>query len=271
MKPILTPSTEHLDLDGLTFSDHPQNGCKTFPDGELYTQIKGLEDLEEAVVIHSGMPKPNEGLIFLYGALELLKQKNISTEVVFTYFPYGMQDQEFYENDLNHAESITRKLTNYYSVKGIYVLDPHFKDQEWLEKYPVKSFSALDLIEKELDQGFKLLGPDKGAGEYFGIDNVEKIRKNSREVEIKGVEDIKEDNIAVIDDIIETGGTMTEITGELQKKKEVSVTGAAVHGVLEEGLEKVDESIDEFYITNSIENKYSNICIEPLIEEIITE
>jgi ribose-phosphate pyrophosphokinase len=266
---ILTPAAEHLDIDGLTLEEHPKDAKREFPDGEVYIQLPEIEKLEESVVIHSGMPEPNKGLMYLYGILELLKKNNVETEVVFTYFPYGMQDKEFFEGNLNYADSIIEKLTEYYKVEKIHLVEPHFKNREWIENYPINLLAVNELLKERIDKERKLIGPDIGAGERLGIDSFEKKRENSEKVNVEGEISSKGREVTVADDLVETGGTLSETCGKLRSQGFEQVDAAVVHGVLNEGVEKAKEKFDNFYTTNSIGNTYSNIDIEPLIRESI--
>jgi ribose-phosphate pyrophosphokinase len=265
-KAILTPTAEHLEIDRIKLGKHPKDGKREFPDGEVFVQIPEVENLEEAVLIHSGMPEPNRGLMYLYNALKILKQNEIKTQVVFTYFPYGMQDKEFYKGCLNSARHIIDKLTKYYGVEKIYIFEPHFKNAEWLSNYQVESLDVMKAVKSKTDTDSEFLAPDEGAGDRFGVKNFKKDRKNSRDVKIEG--EIKNaESIVVIDDIIETGGTMQEIAKVLRSQYVESIEAAAIHGVMEEGIEKTARAYDNLYLTNTIKNKHSNIKIEPVLRE----
>lgn len=268
---ILTPTAEHLDIDGLKLEEHPKDGKKEFPDGEVYIQLPGVKELEKAVVIHSGMPNPNKGLIYLYGVLELLKKNNVETEVVFTYFPYGMQDNKFFEGNLNYAESIVQKLTEYYEVKKLYLIEPHFKNRKWIENYSINVLEINKLLKERIDEQSKLVGPDSGAEERTDIESFKKERKNSKKVNITGKISSNAKKATVIDDLVETGGTLSETCDKLRSEGFEQVNAAVAHGVLNEGVEKARDKFDNFYTTNSIGNAFSNIDIEPLIRESVLE
>ena len=103
-------------------------GKRYFPNGEVYIKISKPETLKNkrVIVLHSGAPKPNEGLIELELILQILRDNKLKPEIFFTYFPYGMQDKVFEKGETNVAENLIKKLINYYKVKKIYLIDPHF-------------------------------------------------------------------------------------------------------------------------------------------------
>ncbi|MDY6789309.1 MAG: hypothetical protein SVV03_05100, partial [Candidatus Nanohaloarchaea archaeon] len=191
MELILTPSAEHLELDGRTFQPHPKSGAREFPDGEVYVHIPGAEDIDEALVVHSGMPEPNRGLECLRGTLELLKEKDVGTNLFLTYFPYGMQDSEFFEGDLNKARALLKEFRDFYQVNKIYSMDVHFSNREWFQrKYStfLENLHMFPRIRRKIKmEDYLVVVPDSGAVDRFGIDRgFEKERRSSFEVEIRG-------------------------------------------------------------------------------------
>ncbi|PIP31845.1 hypothetical protein COX24_01340, partial [bacterium (Candidatus Gribaldobacteria) CG23_combo_of_CG06-09_8_20_14_all_37_87_8] len=100
------------------FPDMSKDRKRYFPDGEVYMRILKAKKMkgEKVVVLHSGVPKPNEGLIELELILQILRDNKIRPGVFFTYFPYGMQDEIFEEGETNVAENLVEKLVNYYKV-----------------------------------------------------------------------------------------------------------------------------------------------------------
>ncbi|MDY6774011.1 MAG: hypothetical protein SVS85_02325, partial [Candidatus Nanohaloarchaea archaeon] len=107
--------------------------------------------------------------MYLYGILERLREEGISTEVLFTYFPYGMQDEEFFEGTLNRARSILRKLEDYYSVESIRAVDAHFPHRDWTSEFAFRNLSSFPLIREEVGmEDYMVVGPDLGAVNRFG-------------------------------------------------------------------------------------------------------
>ncbi|PIP22121.1 MAG: hypothetical protein COX38_02355, partial [Candidatus Nealsonbacteria bacterium CG23_combo_of_CG06-09_8_20_14_all_39_25] len=102
---IPTTTTKHLvkNLSAteknlkIVFPDLSRDGKRLFPDGEIYVKILKTRRLKNkrVIVLHSGAPKPNEGLMELELILQILRDNKIEPEVFFAYFPYGMQDKVF--------------------------------------------------------------------------------------------------------------------------------------------------------------------------------
>ncbi len=153
---ILTSTVEHLaeslEKKGknfeLIFPEKNKEGRRFFPDGEVYLRISAIGSLKgkRVVVLHSGAPEPNSGLIELELILQILKDFKIRPDLFFTYFPYGQQDRIFQQGEINAAESLVKKLINYYGVKKIYVIDPHFGKMGWVNRYPLINVSAMPFL-----------------------------------------------------------------------------------------------------------------------------
>lgn len=276
MEILVTPWAEHLDLDAEPFTKHPEDSDYLFPDGEVYVQLENVAELEQVAVVHSGW-KPNGGMMFLYGALDLLKQYDVELTVLFTYFPYARQDDAFYPGNLNHARSILQKLETYYAVETVIGIDAHFVHRDWVSQFSYEALHAFDLIQAAVDmKDYVVVGPDLGAVERFGVlrntngvEGFEKERTGADTVEIAGDLDVAGRNVLVFDDIIATGGTMIAAYEALKEQGADHVAAAAVHGVLRSGIDRVTNTFDEFYLTNTVPNTDANVDIEPLIQDTL--
>ncbi len=280
---IFTSTAEHLSKNlqrkasggaEFIFPEKNKEGKRSFPDGEIYMRLPAVKDLKgkRVVVLHSGAPNPNDGLMELKMILQILKDHDIKAELFFTYFPYGQQDKIFQHGETNVAESLIKKLHSYYKVKKIYVVDPHFGKNDWIEKYRLISISSVPFLMKkaqeEFGQKILFLSPDQGGKRRTGISGFKKKRIDSFRVETFSPEmDIKNEVVGIIDDILETGGTLVK-THEIIKQSGVkNVLALITHGLLNTGIKRVKEKFSKLYLTNSIDRKGANVDIADLIIE----
>lgn len=256
-----------------------------FPDGEVYMKISQVGKLKRkrVVVLHSGAPKPNEALMELELILQVLRDNKVKPEVFFTYFPYGMQDKVFEKGETNVAENLIEKLVNHYQVKKIYIIDPHFGGRKWIKKYPIVSVSAVSYLIKKAYQDFKknilFLSPDKGGIRRTGLSGIKKERIDSFMVRYLSPKlypvklpsaifnrvNLKGKIIGVVDDIIETGGTLLRFYDYTKKSGAKKVIALITHGLLPSGKDKIKEKYSKLYLTNTIKQKGANIDITNLI------
>lgn len=256
-----------------------------FPDGEVYNRIPEIKDLRgEVIVLHSGAPAPNDGLVQLEQILVILKRAKIRPIVFFLYFPYGKQDQIFVPGETNAAEDLLQKLTKYYRVKKIYTIDVHFserkflKKRDWLgrKKYPLINYSVIDLLKQAALKdypGLTFLTPDKGGQRRTGLKGTLKKRLNSFTTEIQSDEDfrnfVRGKRIGAIDDLLQTGGTLANFYDECIKHGALEVVALLTHGVIPEGIVKIVQKYSKLYLTNTIDRKEANIDVIGLVADVL--
>jgi len=285
---IATSQVEHIGKNlakkGLKviFSEKNREGKRYFPDGEVYAKISKAEKLRgRTIILHSGAPKPNDGLAELEMLLEILgKSKAKPIEVFFTYFPYGKQDNIFEKGETNAAENLIKKLVRYYKVKRIYTIDAHFFGRKWVKKYPMINISAVDLLIQTALRDFPeaiFLPADIGSERRTGLElkGLKKKRIDSYLVKIKSDEEFKRivngKVVGVIDDMVETGATLVSFYKECKKCGAKEVIALVTHGVLSEGIEKIKSKYSKLYLTNTIDREEANVDITDLIFETITK
>jgi ribose-phosphate pyrophosphokinase len=262
----------------VVFPDLSRDGKRYFPDGEVYVKIPNLNKIrnKRVIVLHSGAPKPNKGLVELELILQILRDNSVRPEIFFTYFPYGMQDKVFEKGETNVAENLIEKLVNYYKVKKIYVIDPHFGGRKWIKKYPIISISAVPLLieraKRDFGENILFLSPDIGGQRRTGISGMKKERLTSFKVKIFSPRlNLKGKIVAVVDDMIKSGGTLLKFYEIAKKSGAKKVIALITHGVLSSGISKIKKKYSKLYLTNTIKQKESNIDITDLIIETISK
>jgi len=282
---IPTSSVGHLlpalrQIEGCTVHELLPNkdGKHVFPDGEVYVRLdEKPEQSERTIVVHAGAPRPNEGIVELEMILMALESYSIKPELVLTYFPYGMQDKVFEPGEISVAQSLIKQWKDYYQVQGIHVIDAHFHGREWIASYPLTCHSASSLLLNAVQTKYPdivLRAPDDGSHRRTTLPSAKKVRKNSHEVDFAHTDDfaaaIRGKVVGVVDDLIETGGTLARFADHCRENGAEKVIAIATHGVLPEGVERVKNAYDELYLTNTIGSPHANVDIAPLLASITT-
>jgi len=278
---IPTSTAEHLVKSILTktrdfkiiFPGLSRDGKRYFPDEEIYMKILEAKRLKgkRVIVLHSGAPRSNEGLIELELILQILRDNQIKPEVFFTYFPYGMQDKVFEKGETNVAENLIEKLVNYYKVKKIYIIDAHFKGRKWVKNYPIVNISAVPILiqkaKEDFGENILFLSPDIGGKRRTGISGgMKKERLTSFKVKMVSPKlNFKGKVVGVIDDMIKTGGTLLKFQEIAKKSGAEKIIALITHGVIPSGVSKIKKKYSKLYLTNTIKQKESNIDITKLI------
>jgi ribose-phosphate pyrophosphokinase len=249
---------------------------KRFPDDELYVRIIDDISKEHVIIIQTTYPDYNIiELFLLQNAAEEADAKEIS--VVIPYFGYARQDTKFQNGEPISAKALANLIS--LNADRVITVDPH--KEHILDFFSTNAFScsavpeiAKYLKEKNIDL---ILAPDKGALERAkqaskiigcDFDYMDKTRINGTTVEIKPKKlDALNKNVAIIDDIISTGGTMALSILELKKHGAKKVSVACTHGLFAgDAVKKLNSAgCDEIISTDTIHSDYSKVRISPCL------
>ena len=199
---------------------------KRFPDDELYVCISDDISGEDVILVQTTYPDPNiVELFLLQDAAREAGAKKVTT--VIPYFGYGRQDKKFEDGEPISARAIANLIS--VNADEVITVDPHKEHILDFFSIPASSCSAVPELAKYLKKKNidLVLAPDKGAldrakqaSTLIGcdFDYMEKTRIDSTTIEIKPKNlDVQNKNVAIIDDIISTGGTMAKSIDELKK------------------------------------------------------
>jgi ribose-phosphate pyrophosphokinase len=253
-----------------------QATIKRFPDKEFYVRILDNLNNEQVIIVQSTYPDEKiVELILLKSAVKQAGAQHIT--VVIPYYGYSRQDKKFKEGEVISAQILAQHIQ--VDIDKIITVDPH-KDYI-LDFFSIPAFgvSATTELVKYLKQKNidLLLAPDKGAlphtkeaAALIGCesDYIEKTRIDGNTVEMKPKNlQVKGKNVAIIDDIISTGGTMALAIQELKKQEADKVYAACTHGLfIGTAVEKLQRAgCDEIIASDTIQNKYTKISTAPCI------
>jgi len=253
---------------------------KRFPDGELYVRILDNISGKDVIIVQTTYPDQNIiELFLLQNAAEEADAKTIT--VVIPYYGYARQDTKFQDGEAISAKALANLIS--LSADKVITVDPH-KDHI-LNFFSTSAYScsavteiAKYLLEKQIDM---VLAPDKGAvdrakkaSEIINceFDYMEKTRIDGTTVEIKPKNlDAKNKNVAIIDDIISTGGTMALSIKELKKQGAKKIFVACTHGLFAgDAVKKLSTAgCEEIISTDTIMSDFSKVKIAPTLIDVL--
>lgn len=263
---------------------------KKFPDGETYVHVN--EDLggKDVVVIQSGYPSQNDALMELYLTLDAIRDMDSkSIRLILTYMPYSKQDKRFKEGE-SVSSGTMLKLIKSFKINQLSAINLHFAEGESEFDFfnmDIKNLNAAPLIEKYAKENygdFVTVLPGKGGSQLLDHENIifletrrDEYKEEGKEyfgesnVIAKDLEKIKGKVVLVLDDMINTGGTMAKTCDLVKKSGAKKVISACVHGLfVGDSISKLEKvKVDEIIATDTIENKFSKISVAPLIAEEI--
>ena len=253
---------------------------KRFPDGELYVRILDDTSNKDVVIVQTTYPDPNIIELFLLQNAAIEAGAKTIT-VVIPYYGYARQDTKFQDGEAISAKALAGLIS--LNADKVITVDPHKEHILNFFSTPAYSCSAVSeiakyLIEKEVDM---ILAPDKGAvdrakraSEIINceVDYMEKTRIDGTTVEIKPKNlDAKNKNVAIIDDIISTGGTMSLSIKELKKQGAKKIFVACTHGLFAgDAIKKLSTAgCEEIISTDTIISDFSKVKIAPVIADVL--
>jgi len=265
---------------------------KHFSDKEM--SIKILENVRGAdvFVVQSTSEPANDNimeLLFIIDALRRASARRIT--VVMPYYGYGRQDRKV-EPRVPISAKVVAKVIEQSGTNRILCMDLHADQIQGFFDIPVDHlFSAPVLIEyfkKKKLKDLVIVSPDSGGAErarFFAkqlnaeLAIVDKRREEANESEVMNiVGNIKNKRCILIDDMIDTAGTIVHSATALKENGALEIYAGATHGVLSgPAIERLENSvIDEVVLVNTISlpkekiiPKIKILSVAPLIGEAI--
>lgn len=265
---------------------------KRFHDGEIYCRV--LESVRgcDVYVIQPTSPDASLNLMELLIMVDALKRSSPDKiTAVVPYYGYCRQDKK-----TKPREPITAKLVaNMIETAGInrvIMFDLHVAQVQGFFDIPSDNLDVIPIFaEYIVNKGLKnivIVSPDAGgaarARSFAKVLNapiaiVDKRRPEPNVAKVQNViGDVKGKTAFLVDDIIDTAGSITEAANILIKFGAKEVYALATHGVFSKpAIERITKSkIKEVVVTNTVDiqeekmiSKLKVISIAPLLAETI--
>ena len=262
---------------------------KRFSDGEISVQISESVRGRDVFIIQSTGAPSNDNLMELLIMTDALRRSSAdSITAVVPYFGYTRQDRK-----AAPRVPITAKLVaDMYATSGIdrvVTIDLHAGQIQGFFNIPVDnlygSIVFQEYIQRKNLSNPIIASPDIGGvarARYFaknlGLDMVivDKRREKANESEVMNIiGDVEGKDVIMIDDMVDTAGTMVKAAAALKQKGATSVMACATHAVLSgKAYENLDKGeLDELIVTNSLVSKPHKcikvLTVAPLFSEVI--
>ncbi|MBD3799506.1 ribose-phosphate pyrophosphokinase, partial [Sulfuricurvum sp.] len=263
---------------------------KRFSDGEINIQISESVRGRDVFIIQSTGAPSNDNLMELLIMTDALRRSSAnSITAVVPYFGYARQDRK-----AAPRVPITAKLVaDMFETAGIdrvVTIDLHAGQIQGFFDIPVDNLYG-SIIFEEYVRSKKLpnpiiASPDIGGvararyfAEKLGLEMVivDKRREKANEAEVMNIiGDVAGKDVIMIDDMVDTAGTMVKAAAALKKCGATSVMACATHGVLSgKAYENLNNGeLDELVIANTLElhgqsDKIKVLSVAPLFAEVI--
>ncbi len=240
----------------------------TFSDGEIQVEIGDNVRGRDVFLIQSTSAPTNNHLMEMLVMVDALKRASAARiNAVVPYFGYARQDRK-----VAPRAPITGKLVaDLISVAGVdrlLTVDLHAGQIQGFFDIPVDHLYAapvmLDAIRSKNLKDLIVVSPDAGGTERArafakrldaGLAIIDKRRSGPNVAEVMHIiGDVKGKNCVIVDDMIDTAGTLCTAANALSNAGAMTVSACATHGVLSgPALERISNSqLQEVLVTNTI-------------------
>ncbi len=239
-----------------------------FADGEINVQISETVRGHHVFVIQPTSYPVNDHLMELLIMCDALKRASAKTiNLIIPYYGYSRQDRKVKSRQPISAKLVA-DLIQAAGANRVIVMDIHAAQIQGFFNIPVDNFQGLPilcnyLLEKNLEDPI-VVSPDHGgatrAREFAKILNtniaiIDKRRPEPNKAEVMNIiGDVEGKTCIMVDDMIDTAGTMTIGAKALMEHGAKAVYAACTHGVLSgEAIKRIEEScLKEVIVTNTI-------------------
>jgi len=264
-----------------------------FSDGENYCQIDENVRGADVFVIQPTCSPVNDHVMELLILLDALRRSSASrVTAVMPYFGYARQDKK----DRPRVPIAAKLMADLLTASGadrILTMDLHSAQIQGFFNIPVDHLFAapvlLDAIREMNLDNLVIVSPDVGGvararaiGKRLGVSLavIDKRRTGKNESEVLNViGDVERRNVLILDDIVDTAGTLVQAEEALRRQGARKTFAAAVHPVLSgPAFERIEASgLESLLVTNTIPvdgalarcSKIRSFTIAPILGEAI--
>ena len=240
-----------------------------FSDGEIQLEIQENVRGSDVFVVQSICPPGNDHLMELLIMIDAFKRASAARiTAVVPYYGYARQDRKVAPRAPITAKLVADLLTTA-GAHRVLTTDLHAGQIQGFFNIPVDNLFAAPVILRYLLDNFKLddlviVSPDAGGveraramakklGASLAIIDKRRVRPNEAEV-MNIIGDITGKNALIVDDMVDTAGTLKEAAASLCQRGAASVSACCTHPILSGmAVERIEEScLESLIVTNTI-------------------
>lgn len=242
---------------------------KRFSDGEIFVEIKDNIRGADVFIIQPTCPPVNENLMELLIMIDAARRASARRiTAVIPYYGYARQDRKTAPRTPISAKLVANLIV-VAGARRVLTVDLHAGQIQGFFDIPVDHLYALPVFLKHIKENFSgkdlvIVSPDAGgverAREYAkrlgaSIAIIDKRRERPNESAVMHIIGEVKDKIAIIiDDMVDTAGTMCQAADAIIERGALEVYGMATHPVLSgKALERIaNSSLKALWVSDTI-------------------
>ena len=247
------------------------SSIRKFSDGEIYVEINENIRGNSIFIIQSVSSPANDNLMELLLSIDALKRSSAkSITAVIPYFGYARQDRKVVPRTSISAKLVSNLITKA-GADRVVTVDLHAGQIQGFFDIPVDNLFSTPIFARHIRKKLKskktiCVAPDVGGTERaralgkllnVGLAIVDKRRPKPGQSQVMNViGDVKDKTCIIVDDIIDSGGTIVNAANALKSRGAKDVYVYITHGVLSgDAVKKIKSSvIKNLVITDTINN-----------------
>jgi ribose-phosphate pyrophosphokinase len=240
-----------------------------FSDGEVFVQVNENVRGTDVFIVQPTCPPVNDTLMELLIMTDAFKRASAHRiTAVLPYYGYARQDRKV-QGRMPISAKLVADLLEAAGVDRVLALDLHAGQIQGFFSIPVDHLFAgpvvmIDYLKKKDLKDPVVVSPDAGGVERAraiakrlgaGLAIIDKRREGPNSaVAMHLIGDVDRRDAVVIDDMIDTAGTLVQAVGAIQREGARRILACGVHPVLSgPAIERIKTSvIEEVVVTNSI-------------------
>jgi len=259
---------------------------RVFPDGESKITLNGNISKNAIVVVQSVYPPVDTNLLQALALISKAKEHTNDVTAVIPYMGYARQDREFLPGEIVTMK-VLAKLFKGAGASKIIVIDIH--SIIGLKHFKIKSenISAIpDLVNYFKKINLKnplVISPDQGGkkramefakklgSDYIALDKHRDRKSGKVQIKTSRIEQVKNRDLILVDDMISTGGSIIKATEFLKKQKCRRVYVVCTHALLINNAERKirKAGVTKIISANTIPGKTAMVDISNTIAKAI--
>ena len=267
-----------------------------FSDGEIRVRIPHNMRRRHVYIIQPTSKPVNDHLMELVLMIDAARRGSASEVIaIIPYLGYSRQDRKEIAR-VPISASVVASMIVHAGANRILTVDIHSEQQEGFVRIPwdnvYGSYSLIPILKEKNLSNLVVVSPDKGGmkratgyAKLLGAKGLALVYKE-RDIDINNVSealgmmgDVKNKDVLLVDDMIDTGGTLINAAQYLKNNGANSIRAAATHGLFSgSSLESITNSIiEEVFVTDTVmqrqevlqNKKVTMVSIAPLLAEAI--
>ncbi len=239
-----------------------------FSDGEISVQITESVRGQDVFIIQPTCAPANDNLMELLIMVDALKRSSAkSISAVIPYYGYARQDRKAAPR-VPISAKLTADLLEAAGIHRVVTIDLHAAQIQGFFNIPADNlFGSILFVDYIRSKNFKnpiIASPDIGGvararsyADKLGYDLVivDKKREKANVSEVMNIiGDVKDKDVILVDDMVDTAGTLVKAAEVLKKKGANSVMACCTHGVLSgPAYDRIEKGVlDELVVSDTI-------------------